>query len=170
MPRFSDPEPLTAASPLDGFDCGVQSLDTWLLSHALHAMAAGSARVYAVHDSYRGRIVGYHALAAASVQQREAAARARRGMPRNSIPAVLLARLAVDRSAQRLGVGAFLLRDAMMRTLSVSQEMGIRLMLVHAIDESARSFYLHHGFERSPSDPFNLQILVKDIRESLNPP
>lgn len=168
MPRFSDPEPLSPGSSVEEFDCGVQSLNQWLLSHASNAMNSGSARVYAVRDSDQDRIIGYHALAAASISPIEATTRARRGMPRSSIPAVLLARLAVDRSVQGLGLGAYLLRDAMVRTLSVSQKMGVRLMLVHAIDETARSFYLRHGFELSPSDPFNLQILVKDIRASLN--
>jgi GNAT superfamily N-acetyltransferase len=88
-------------------------------------------------------------------------------MPRHPIPAVLLARLAVDRSVQGRGLGAFLLRDAMAHTLAAAAELGIRVMLVHALDEAARDFYLHHGFEPSPTDPMNLQLLVKDIEASL---
>jgi GNAT superfamily N-acetyltransferase len=89
-------------------------------------------------------------------------------MPRHPIPAVLLARLAVDRSVQGRGLGAFLLRDALARTLAAAAELGIRAMLVHVLDESARDFYLHHGFEPSPTDPMNLQLLVKDIEASLS--
>jgi GNAT superfamily N-acetyltransferase len=89
-------------------------------------------------------------------------------MPRHPIPAMLLARLAVDESAQGEGVGAMLLADAMQRTLLVAEETGIRLLLVHAVDEGARSFYLHYGFEASPSDPMNLQLLIKDIRATID--
>ena len=90
------------------------------------------------------------------------------GMPQHLIPTMLLARLAVDQSAQGMGVGAFLLKDAMARTVSVAEQAGIRLLLVHAINDNARAFYEHFGFEPSPSDPMNLQILVKDIRGELN--
>lgn len=167
MPRFGDPEPLGPAHSLDGFDCGKDSLNGWLRKHARVAGAAGSARAYVVNDAEQGRVVGYYALCAASVSRREATARAGRGMPRHPIPAVLLARLAVDRSVHGRGLGAFLLRDAMTRTLAASAEFGIRILLVHAIDGEARDFYLHHGFEPSPTDPMNLQLLVKDVEISM---
>lgn len=170
MPRFGDPEPLGPDHSLDDFDCGVGSLNTWLCKHARAAAATGSARAYVLEDAEQGRVVGYHALCAASVSRREASPRARRGIPRRPIPAVLLARLAVDRSVQGHGLGAFLLRDAMARTLAAAAELGIRVMLVHALDEGARGFYLHHGFEPSPTDPMNLQLLIKDIQLSLQCP
>jgi len=165
--RFGDPEPLGPDHSLAGFDCGVDSLSTWLPKHARAAAASGSARTYVVEDAEQSRIVGYHALCAASVSHSEASARAGRGMPGHPIPAVLLARLAVDRDVQGRGIGAFLLRDAMARTLAAAHELGIRVMLVHALDRSARDFYLHHGFEPSRTDPMNLQILIKDIEVSL---
>ena len=133
---------------------------------SLDTIRAAAARVYVVEDDKQSRVVGYHALCAASIRPQDASSRARQGMPRHPIPAVLLARLAVDRSVQDRGLGAFLLRDAMARTLAAAAELGIRVMLVHALDESARSFYLHHGFEPSPTDPMNLQLLVKDIEAS----
>jgi GNAT superfamily N-acetyltransferase len=167
VPRFSDPEPLGPDHSLDGFDCGVGSLDNWLLEHARSAAGAGSARAYVIEDAEQGRVVAYHALSAASVSRRQATARAARGMPRHPIPAVLLARLAVDRTVQGRGLGAFLLRDAMARALAAAAELGIRLLLVHALDESARDFYLRHGFEPSPTDPRNLQLLIKDIEASI---
>lgn len=168
MPRFGDPEPLGPDHSLGGFECGVDSLNSWLPKHAGAAAASGSARTYVIEDAEQGRVVGYHALCAASVSRREASPRAGRGMPRHPIPAVLLARLAVDKSVQGRGLGAFLLRDAMARTLAASLELGIRVMLVHALDESARDFYLHHGFELSHTDSMNLQLLVKDIEASLD--
>lgn len=130
-------------------------------------MGVGSARTYVVTDNEQRRVVGYHALTVASIDHRDATGRATKGMPRHEIPAVLLARLAVDESAKGKGIGAFLLQDAMARSLAVSEEAGIRLLLVHAFDDNAREFYLQFGFAPSPTDPMNLQLLVKDIRASL---
>src|SRR3954471_20343925 len=167
MPRFGDPEPLAAHHTLEGFDCGSTSMNRWLLDHARQAAGARSARTYVVVDADQQRVTGYHSLAAAAVSPADATSRARRGQPKHPIPAVLLARLAVDISVQRRGLGALLLRDAMTRALSASEQIGARVLLVHALHEEARSFYERWGFERSPTDPLNLQMLFKDIRKSL---
>jgi GNAT superfamily N-acetyltransferase len=166
--RFSDPEPLDGSHRLDGFESGVGSLDLWLGRHARAAAGAGSARTFVVTDTQQDRVVGYHALAVASIGHAEAIRRARKGMPRNPIPAMLLARLAVDRSVQGEGIGAFLLQDAMRRAVAVAEQAGMRLLLVHAINDEARSFYRHFGFEPSPTDPMNLQLLIKEIRLALD--
>ncbi|HEX8753885.1 MAG TPA: GNAT family N-acetyltransferase [Solirubrobacterales bacterium] len=138
------------------------------MRHARAAVGAESARTYVVVDSEQEGVVGYHALAVASIEHGEATARARKGMPKNPIPAMLLARLAIDRTVQGKGVGAFLLRDAMSRSVSVAEQAGIRLLLVHAVNDEARAFYGHFGFEASPSDPMNLQLLIEDIRLALD--
>lgn len=168
MATLRGPRPFERKDVREGFRCGVASLDTWLVEHAPGADAAGSARTYVVLDEEHDRIVGYHALTVALLEREEATGRASRGMPRDPILAMLLARLAVDESTQGEGVGATLLADAMQRTLLVAEETGIRLLLVHAVDEDARSFYLHYGFEASPSDPMNLQLLIEDIRATIN--
>jgi GNAT superfamily N-acetyltransferase len=165
--RFRDPEPLSAEHDLDGFSCGTESLDLWLKKHARQAAATNSARTFVVHDHDQRRIVGYHAVAAASIEHADATPRAATGMPKHPIPAVLLARLAVDQSVQQRGLGAWLLRDAMLRTLSAADALAIRVLLVHATNDQARSFSQRHGFEPSPSDPFNLQLLLKDLRAAV---
>ncbi|MCB0863928.1 MAG: GNAT family N-acetyltransferase [Solirubrobacterales bacterium] len=114
------------------------------------------------------QVVGYHALTVATISHQDASPRAGKAMPQHPIPAVLLARLAADREFQGKGVGALLLGDALRRSLSVAETAGIRLLLVHASDESVRAFYLKFGFEPSPTDPMNLQLLIKDIRQSLD--
>lgn len=167
MPRFSDPQPLGSEHRINGFDCGVGSLDIWLVKHARAAAGAGSARTYVVVDAKQDRVVGYHALSVASVEHGEATERARKGMPRHPIPAMLLARLAVDRTVRGKGIGAFLLGDAMRRALAVAEQAGIRLLLVHAVNDEARAFCGHFGFEASPTDPANLQLLMKDVRLAL---
>jgi GNAT superfamily N-acetyltransferase len=167
VPRFGDPEPLGPEHVVEGFDCGTPSLNTWLTRHARQAAPAGSGRVFVIEDADQARVVGYYALAAGSVAHAHAIPRARKGMPGHPIPAALLARLAVDRSVQGRGLGAWLLRDAMLRTLTAAESIGIRLMLVHAIDDTARAFYARHGFAASPTDPLTLQFLVKDMRKTV---
>lgn len=167
MTRFGDPEPLSPDHVLEGFDCGRASLNVWLIRHARQAAAIGSARTYVVVDSDQKRVVGYDALTAAGIERESATARILKGMPQYPIPMVLLARLAVDLSVVRRGLGAWLLRDAMLRTLATSETIGVRAMLVHAIDEEARVFYLRHGFQPSPTDPLHLMILIKDIANAV---
>ena len=123
---------------------------------------------YTVFDSVQERVVGYHALTVASIAHADSTKRTRKGMPQHPIPAVLLTRLAVDESVQGQGVGAMLLDDAMRRAVSVAEEAGIRLLLAHAVNARALDFYLRFGFESSPTDPMNVQILIKDVRLSLD--
>ena len=168
MPRFGDPEPLTSDHVLDGFVCGHPSFDQWLTRHALQAGAAGSARAYVILDSEQHRVVGYHALTAAGIEREAATTRVIKGMPRYPVPVVLLARLAVDLTVTGRGIGAWLLRDAILRTLTAAETIGVRAMLVHAQDEHARRFYLKHGLEPSPTDPLHLMILLKDLAASIS--
>ncbi len=168
MARFGDPEPLGSDHVLEGFDCGRASLNLWLTRYARQAGTAGSARTYVIVDPKQGRVVGYNALTAAGIEREAATARVIKGMPQYPIPVVLLARLAVDLSVARRGLGAWLLRDAMLRTLTASETVGVRAMLVHAIDDEARGFYLRHGLEPSPTDSMHLMVLIKDIAKALD--
>jgi GNAT superfamily N-acetyltransferase len=80
---------------------------------------------------------------------------------------VLLARLAVDRTQQGHGLGKALLFDALTRVAEAADIVGVRAVLVHAIDAAARSFYIHFGFEESPVDPNQLLRLLKDLRKAI---
>lgn len=168
MPRFGETEPLGPDHVVEGFDCGRPSLDVWLVRYARQAAASGSARTYVTGDAQQGRVVGYHALTAAALERESATARVIKGMPQYPIPVVLLARLAVDRSVAGHGLGAWLLRDAMIRTLAAAEAIGVRAMVVHAVDQDAAAFYLRHGLEPSPTDPRHLMILIKDIAAALD--
>ncbi|WP_320669988.1 GNAT family N-acetyltransferase [Patulibacter defluvii] len=166
-PRFSDPE-LLARQSTEEFHCGRPALDTWLIEHARASTGAGSARTYVVCDREQGdRVVGYFALNAGGVEPASVPPRVRVGMPRHPIPVVLLARLAVDVTVQGHGLGAFLLADAMGRSLAAAESIGVRALLVHAKDESARAFYERFGFVASPTDPLHLMLLMKDLRANV---
>ena len=114
-------------------------------------------------------VVGYFALAAAQVSPDEATARAMKGQPKvRPVPAILLARLAVDQSHQGNGLGRSLLQDAVLRCAHAAEAIGVRVILVHAKHDEARNWYLRFGFEESPTDPLHLLLLMKDVRASLN--
>jgi predicted N-acetyltransferase YhbS len=163
---YSRPEPLERGHDRAGFACGEAELDRWLAEHALAAQASGSARVFVSTDG--DRVVGYYALAAAQLQSSEASERALKGQPKGRpVPAVLLARLAVDMDHQGVGLGRSLLQDAMLRANEAAGELGIRVMLVHAKHERASNWYKRFGFEESPTDPMHLLLLMKDLRAFL---
>jgi GNAT superfamily N-acetyltransferase len=162
---ISSPEHLNGDHDLSAFDCGVSSLDTWLKRQALLNEASGASRTYVVTAG--GRVVGYYALATGSVNQAESTGRIRRGMP-DPIPVMILGRLAVDREFQRAKLGSALLKDALLRTLQVSSLVGIRAVLLHAISEDAKRFYLRYGFAEAPLNPMTLMIKLSDIEPALS--
>lgn len=163
------PRPLAAHDDLAAFACGEPALDDWLMRHARSSHASGGARVFVTaHSDEPSRVVGFYALAAASIEATDATARVLKGQPRErAVPAVLLARLAVDVEHQGERVGRSLLRDAMLRVLGASDPIGIRVLLVHAKHERARAWYQRYGFEPSPSDPLHLVLLLKDLKRVL---
>jgi predicted N-acetyltransferase YhbS len=121
--------------------------------------------VFVVHRG--GRVVGYYALAAGSVEREHAPERVKKGLARHPIPVILLARLAVDRGEQGKGLGAALLKDALIRAAAAADEIGARAVLVHARDDDARAFYERFDFESSPTDPLHLFLLMKDLKNAI---
>jgi GNAT superfamily N-acetyltransferase len=161
---FTHPEPLDKSHLLDGFDCGERPLDDWLNRFARAAQASGSARVF-VTTADGKTVAGFYALVAAQIEPAAASARAIKGEPaKRPVPAVLLARLAVDRAHQRKGVGRSLLQDAVLRCLQAADSIGIRLVIAHAKHPAARAWYEQYGFEPSPTDPLHVMMLMKDLR------
>jgi GNAT superfamily N-acetyltransferase len=162
---FSQPEPLTASHDTSLFDCGKAPLNQFLQRYALVNQANGSARTFVSLSG--GQIGGYYSLAAASAEHAVVPARISKGLARHPIPMLLLARLAVDLTAQGQGLGRSLLQSALGKYLQASEVIGCRALMVHAIDEAAISFYQSYGFEPSPVDAAHLYLLTKDIRKTL---
>lgn len=163
---YSAPTPLTSERDLAAFDCGISSLNDFLKRYAVSNQAGGSARTFVTVD--RGeRVVGYYSLAAAAVLHENAPDRVKLGQPHHPIPAILMARLAVDRSAQGKGLGARLFRDALLRSLNVTDDLGVRAFAVDAKDDDARRFYLKFNMMFVPDYPYKLFLLMKDIRKLL---
>ena len=147
------------------FNSGSVDLDRWLRDHALHASAKNTGRTF-VWQSGDGVVVAYFTLAAHLVARESLTKRTGRGSP-NVIPAILLARLALDRSLQGQGLGAELLWDALTRAVAANRQAAARLVVVDAIDERAAFFYEHFGFEPIPGNPSRLVQKVSSIEAAL---
>lgn len=159
--------PLTAPGPLDlhhlldDFASGEESLDHWLKRRARVNQSSGATRTFVVCED--SRVVGYYALASGAVALKQVPGRFRRNMP-DPIPVVILARLAVDQSWQKRGIGRALFRNAALRVLQAADIIGVRGIVVHAISEEARHFYTALGFDECPHEPMMLVVTLADLR------
>ena len=157
--KLHAPQPLTADHQLNTFNCGETSLDEWLKRRALLNQSNGASRTFVVVDESQ-LVMGYYALAAGAVHHQDAMRSIRQNMP-DPIPVMVLARLAVDIRTQGMQLGAGLLRDAVDRSLAVAKNTGVRALLVHALHERAKQFYLYFGFQASPVHPLTLMLRLK---------
>ena len=160
------PTPLAASHLLDDFDCGETELDDWLKRRAMPNQSSGASRTFVVTDQ-DNRVFGYYALAAGAVSHQLATSGVRRNMP-DPVPVMVLARLAVDRKAQGQQLGASLLQDAVNRAVAVSQNAGVRALLVHALHARAKQFYEHYGFQPSPTHPMTLMLRLGGVKRGVS--
>ena len=158
------PEPLSDRHQIGEFASGVASLDDWLKRRASKNRAADASRTFVACEG--AKVVGYYALASGGVETAAAPGHFRRNMP-EPIPVVVLGRLAVDHGHKGQGLGRALFRDGAKRVLHAADSIGIRGILVHAISEDAKAFYLALGFETSPLDPMTLMVTLADLRRAV---
>lgn len=154
--KLSSPQPLSTNHRLDDFSCGESSLDDWLRRRALTNQTTGASRTFVVTNE-AGQVLAYYALAAGAVSHQESPGSIRRNMP-DPVPVLVLARLAVDQRLQGQKIGGALLQDALQRVKSVAQNIGVRALLVHVLNEKAHQFYAHYGFTPSPVNPMTMML------------
>jgi GNAT superfamily N-acetyltransferase len=146
--RVTAPAPLSSDHQVAEFISGEVVLDDWLRQKSLKNQALGAARTFVVCKAETKRVVGFYSLATGSVNHVEATGNLRRNMP-DPIPVIILARLAVDITFHGQGLGADLLHDAVLRCYRVAENIGVRGIMVHALTDEAKAFYIHHGFKVS---------------------
>lgn len=158
-------EPLNISHRLEGFDSGVPAIDKWFQERAMQAGLSRSAMTFVLQ---RGeRVIAFHSLTVGEVVNVEADARLKAGMGSYSIPVLILARMGVHKDFQGLGIGKALLRDAIERTLVISENAGVRALITHPVDTNARAFYLAFGFSENPFRPNELYLMLKDAAKRL---
>ena len=161
MSEYGVIEKLRRDHLLDSFDCSKEDLNRFLKRQAWNNQQSHSAQTYVLVKDLV--VVGYYSLAAGSVSHDQATERVKKGLARHPIPAILLARLAVEVSLQGKGIGPALLKDALLRAAQAADTIGARALLVHAKDDNAKGFYEHLTFEPSPSDPYHLLLIMKHL-------
>lgn len=147
---FQAPQVLKATHQTDRFDCGKAPLNEFSQRYALMGAQSGNSRTFVVVDG-EDQVVGYYSLAAAAIEHEDAPPRVTQGQPRYPLPAILMARFAVDGSPQGQGLGRALFRDALVRSLHITDDLGARAFVVDAKDDAAARFYAKFGMMEAPS-------------------
>jgi GNAT superfamily N-acetyltransferase len=157
-------EPL-AGQNRKSFDSGNAVLDDWLKRYATQNERRGFSRTYvAVAEDV---VVGYVSLATGDMDRDSVPLDIGKGAPRD-VPVIVIGRLAVDLSAQGRGLGGELLAFALQRSLDVAQEVGVRAVVINAISERARDFYLSLAeFEWVSEQPLTLWVTIDEIKRTL---
>lgn len=161
---ISQPKPITDDDVLTDFESGEPSLDEWLKKKAIRNHACGASRCFVTCNEKI--VIGYYSLSAGAISHEEVPKGMRRNMPK-PLPILLLGRLAIDRRYHNKGIGQALLRDAMLRSVVIAREAGIFAILVHAISDQAKQFYLSRGFVLSPLKPMTLMMTLETVRKIL---
>lgn len=160
------PAPLTAAHDLSHFDCGQPPLNDWLRRHALTSEAT-TARTYVACDN-GNVVIGYYCILTGSVARRELPPKLKRtqGLP-NLVPVAIIGRMARDVSYRGTGLGQDLLQDALIRILAASRIIGIRAVLVHALDDAAARFWTEHEFVEWPAGARTFYLAIETVEKAV---
>jgi len=158
------PCPITDAIDVSSFNCGSSTLNDWLQRRAIKNETNRSSRTFVVCNN--DIVIGFYSLAVGAIAREDTAGKVRRNMP-DPIPVMVLGRLAVDVNWQGKKIGTGMLKDAIQRTIIVAEQAGIRALLVHALSDEAKSFYLSCGFYESPTNSMTLMILLHDAKRAI---
>ena len=161
---LSAPQPLADHHHIADFDSDEPSLDHWLKRRAAKNQSSGSSRTYVVCDGLT--VIGYYCLAAGAIGHAEAPPQMKRNRP-DPVPVLLMGRLAIHKDHHQKGIGTALLNDAIRRAVQVAEIAGVTALLVHAISEQARRFYLSRGFVESPIKAMTLCLMLATVERTL---
>jgi GNAT superfamily N-acetyltransferase len=154
----------TARHDVANFSCGDELLDRWLVRYAGQNQCRDAARTFVAATSDQ-RVYAYYALLAGQLDHHEATPETSKGLSQHfPIPVAILARLAIDVGQQGQGIGAALLNDALVRVVRASQQIAVRAVVVHAVDENATSFYERFGLHALSATPRTLMVTLAALR------
>lgn len=145
------------------FACGVSALDDYLKKQAMQHAKSGVSRTFVLSDN--ARIQGYYSLSMGSIDKTSLPAQLQKRFPHHPLPIVRLARLAVDQTHQRKGVGKRLLAHALHKCYQLSKEIGMVAIVIDAKDDTARQFYRQFEFESLPEQDLTLWLPIGALRK-----
>jgi GNAT superfamily N-acetyltransferase len=150
----------------EGFDCGKPSLNDFLDALVSQYEKRNLGRTYVALRGEDRHVLGYYTLASGAIETESLPANQAQKLPRHAVPVVLLARLAVDQSVHGRGLGSFLLRDALTRSLDLAEKLGIHAVVVDALDAGAKTFYERFGFLPLTDDAMRLFLPLSTIQSA----
>lgn len=154
-------EPLKKEHQRSDFDCGIESLNLFLKNFARQNDGKGLSRTFVAVRPGDGIVLGYYSVSSGSISYEQVPV----NLPRYPVPTAHIGRLAVDSRSQGVGLGEYLLIDALRRIISVADELGIFAIELHAINQSAKSFYTRFGFTELKDDPYHVYLPVKTVKK-----
>lgn len=160
---MKSPERISEKHDLENFDCGDSALNDWLKRKSLKNESTNDSRTYVICDDQN--VIGYYSIATGSIDHAQAPSSLKRNAP-NPISVMILGRLAIDTKWQNRGLGMALLRDAILKTIAISEIACVKALVVHAISSEAKQFYKSNDFIDSPAE-LTLMLPVKDILRNI---
>ncbi|OGT47883.1 MAG: GNAT family N-acetyltransferase [Gammaproteobacteria bacterium RIFCSPHIGHO2_12_FULL_38_11] len=159
------PSLLSDEHDVDSFDCSEPTLNDWLKKRAAKNNASDASRCFVICNE-NNEVVGYYSLSAGAISRELAPKSMQRNMP-DSLPVLVLGRLAIDKNYHNKGLGSALLRDAMIRSVNIAQDAGVFAILIHSLSDKAKQFYISRGLVESPLQPMTLFMTLATIRDIL---
>jgi GNAT superfamily N-acetyltransferase len=159
---LTSPALLSNEHNVEKFDCSEPTLNEWLKNRAAKNNTADASRCFVIckNDNI---VIGYYCLSAGAINRESAPKPMRRNMP-ESLPVLVLGRLAIDKDYHNKGLGSALLRDAMIRSVNIAQDARVFSILIHSLSHQAKQFYVSRGFVESPLQPMILFMTLATIR------
>ena len=142
------------------FDCEEASLNAFLARFARQADEQNSARTWVNLDKKNAKISGYISISNTSVEKAEASPTIKAYT--NPIPALLIARLAVDKNYKKQGLGEKLLLFGFKKAKELNEISAIQAIVVDTLNENAEKFYQRYGFIKIGSTN-KMIISTKDL-------
>lgn len=158
-------DPLVKRHERGDFDCGAESLNVFLKTHARQNARKDISRTFVATPEGSDKVAGYYTLSSGSVAFENLPDDLGKHLPTYPVPTVHLGRLAVDDRFQGQGLGGLLLVDALKRIRGLADQIGIHAVTVHAFSDRARSFYETYGFRPFPDDRYHLFLPMATVRE-----
>ena len=162
MRNILAPSLLSDAHNVNDFDCDEPSLNEWLKKRASKNNASDASRCFVISND-SNKVIGFYSLCAGAINRESAPKTMRRNMP-ESLPVLILGRLAIDKNYHNKGLGSALLRDAMIRSVSIAQNAGVFAILIHSLSDNAKQFYISRGFVESPIQAMTLFMTLATVR------
>ena len=162
-------QPIQPKHDVSGFDCGKPPLTGWLKNHALANDQNDISKTHVAVLPDSNVVWGYYALSSVAVIPAEIPDSKKERIPQRDgfqVPCILLGRLAIDSRQQKKGLGALLLAHALQRALESARSVAAYAVVVDALDEEAKAFYLKHGFIEMTDDKLHLMMHMRKIRET----